>query len=42
MTEHHRRARYYRITAAGRERLTADTTEFDRMVEAIRRIRQTG
>ena len=33
-----RRARYYRLTAAGRRQLTAETSRWDRLTEAIARI----
>src|SRR5258708_1085950 len=31
-SENNRKARYYRLTAAGRKQLTAETTRWDRMV----------
>ena len=37
-SENNRRARYYRLTAAGRKQLTAERAEFDRMVGAIQRV----
>ena len=37
-SENNRRARYYTLTAAGRKQLTAEHTEFDRMVGAIQRV----
>ena len=37
-SENNRRARYYTLTAAGRRQLTAEQTEFDRMVGAIQRV----
>jgi transcriptional regulator len=39
-SEHNRRARFYTLTAAGRKRLTAERAEFERLVEAIRRVLQ--
>src|SRR4029453_13086669 len=33
-----RRAKYYRLTATGRKRLTAETREWDRMQNAIGRV----
>ena len=33
-----RRARYYRLTAAGRRQLAAETSRWDRLTEAITRI----
>ena len=38
VSENNRRARYYRLTAAGRKQLTAERAEFDRMVGAIQRV----
>ena len=35
-----RRARYYTITAAGRRRLGAEISSFDRVLEAIQRVLQ--
>src|SRR5262249_49379287 len=35
-----RRARYYRLTAAGRKQLTAETSKWERLSEAIARILQ--
>jgi PadR family transcriptional regulator len=37
-TEHHRRARYYALTPAGRRRLRHDTREWARQTSAIARI----
>lgn len=37
-SENNRRARYYKLTAAGRKRLAAEREEFDRMVGAIQRV----
>jgi PadR family transcriptional regulator len=39
-SENNRRARYYTLTTAGRKHLTAESAEFDRMVDAIRLIMQ--
>jgi PadR family transcriptional regulator PadR len=36
-----RRARFYRLTPAGRKRLQAEAREFDSMVAAIARVMQT-
>jgi len=33
-----RRAKYYRLTAAGRRRLTAEAREWERMADAIARV----
>src|SRR6266852_29912 len=41
-SENNRRARYYKLTTAGRKRLAAENREFDRMVVAIQRVLQTG
>jgi transcriptional regulator len=38
VTETNRRARFYRLTAAGRKRLTAEVSEFNRVVGAISRV----
>jgi transcriptional regulator len=37
-SENNRRARYYRLTASGRKQLTAETSKWERMSEAIARI----
>jgi len=37
-SENNRRAKYYRLTAAGRKHLTAETTKWDRLSEAIGRV----
>ncbi len=37
-SENNRRARYYRLTRAGRKRLAAETSKWDRMVEAVARV----
>ncbi len=39
-TENNRRARYYTPTPAGREQLTAEIREFERVMNAIRRVIQ--
>ena len=41
-TDLKRRARFYRITAAGRKRLAAESAGFDRLVSAITTIMQAG
>lgn len=38
MTPHNRRARFYRLSAAGRKRLVAAEAEFDRLVSAVQRV----
>lgn len=40
-TENNRRAKYYVLTAAGRRKLQAETTEWGRQIAAIARILQT-
>lgn len=37
-SENNRRAKFYRLTTAGRRRLAVETTKWDRMVAAIARI----
>jgi PadR family transcriptional regulator PadR len=39
-SENNRRARYYRLTAAGRKQLVAETSKWERLSEAIARILQ--
>lgn len=39
-SENNRRARYYRLTAAGRKQLTAEIGEFERVIAAIGRVIQ--
>jgi transcriptional regulator len=41
-SENNRRARYYRLTSVGRKHLTAQTSKWQRMTEAISRILQPG
>jgi PadR family transcriptional regulator PadR len=38
MTPHNRRARFYRLSAAGRKRLVAAEADFDRLVSAVQRV----
>jgi PadR family transcriptional regulator PadR len=38
VSENHRRAKYYTLTAKGRERLTAESSKWDRLTEAIARV----
>jgi PadR family transcriptional regulator, regulatory protein PadR len=40
-TENNRRARYYKLTAAGRKQLTTERAEFERMLGAIVRVMDT-
>jgi PadR family transcriptional regulator, regulatory protein PadR len=42
VTDNNRRARYYRITAAGRKHMASEAAQFDTMVRAIQRIMQTA
>jgi PadR family transcriptional regulator, regulatory protein PadR len=37
-TENNRRARYYRLTPAGRKQLTAESANFNRLIVAIARV----
>jgi PadR family transcriptional regulator PadR len=37
-SENNRRAKYYRLTVAGRKQLTAETTKWERLSEAIGRV----
>jgi PadR family transcriptional regulator, regulatory protein PadR len=39
-SENNRRARYYRLTPAGRKQLDAELSEFDKVMGAIRRVIQ--
>jgi PadR family transcriptional regulator, regulatory protein PadR len=39
-SENNRRARYYKLTAAGRRRLTQEVDDFERTLEAIMRVMQ--
>ena len=41
-TPNHRRARYYRLTAAGRKQLGVEISSFERMVAAIGRVMRTA
>jgi transcriptional regulator len=40
VSENHRRARYYKLTPAGRKRLGAEMDEFGRTIGAIARVMQ--
>ncbi len=42
LSENNRRAKYYRLTAAGRRYLEAERAEWDRMVAAIARVMETA
>ncbi len=37
-SEHNRRARYYRLTSAGRKQLAAERDEFQRIIVAIQKV----
>lgn len=37
-SENNRKARYYRLTAAGQRQLEAERAEFTRMIDAIQRV----
>jgi PadR family transcriptional regulator, regulatory protein PadR len=39
-TENKRRARYYRLTAAGKKQLSAELSEFDKVMRAIAKVIQ--
>jgi len=39
-TEHNRRARYYRLTAAGKKQLSVEMSEFDKVTRAITNVIQ--
>ncbi len=41
-SENNRRARYYRLTAAGRKQLGVELSEFDRVIRAVRQVIQTA
>jgi PadR family transcriptional regulator len=41
-SENNRRAKYYRLTRAGRQKLRSETQEWERRVAAIARILQTA
>ncbi len=41
-TAENRRARYYRLTRAGRAQLTAEVTQFQRVFAAITRVIETA
>jgi transcriptional regulator len=42
LTSENRRARYYHLTPAGRKQLEAELSQFDRVIEAVRRVIQTA
>jgi len=39
-SDHNRRARYYKLTPAGRKQLTVEISEFEKVMEAIARVIQ--
>jgi len=41
-TPENRRARYYRLTGAGRKQLESEVSQFERVMHAIRRVIQTA
>jgi PadR family transcriptional regulator len=41
-SDNNRRARYYRLTAAGRKQLSAEVSQFERVMAAIARVIQTA
>jgi transcriptional regulator len=40
LSENNRRARFYKLTPAGRKQVTAEVAEFTRVIEAITRVIQ--
>lgn len=42
VSENNRRAKFYRLTAAGRRRLAEESARWDRMAAAIARVMQTA
>jgi PadR family transcriptional regulator PadR len=42
VSQNNRRAKYYRLTAAGRKQLVVETTKWERLVRAIARIAQAS
>jgi PadR family transcriptional regulator, regulatory protein PadR len=42
VTAENRRARYYRLTSAGRKQLTEEISQFERVIGAITRVIQTA
>lgn len=41
VSDHHRRAKYYRLTAAGRKQLEQETGDWQKLVTAVGRVLQT-
>jgi PadR family transcriptional regulator len=42
LSDNKRRAKYYRLTAVGRKRLSQETSEWRRLAEAIGRVMETA
>jgi len=42
VTDNNRRARFYRLSAAGRKRLEAESTAFNKMIRAIQLVMSTS
>jgi PadR family transcriptional regulator, regulatory protein PadR len=42
VTAENRRARYYRLTVAGRKQLEIELSQFDRVIGAVQRVLQTA
>jgi len=42
LSENNRRARYYKLTRAGRKQLEAESSAWDRLTEAIAKVMQTA
>ena len=42
VTTENRRARYYRLTVAGRKQLEVELSQFDRVIGAVQRVLQTA
>ena len=42
VTDNNRRARFYRLTPAGRKRLEAESTAFNKMIRAIQLVMRTS
>ena len=42
VTTENRRARYYRLSAAGRKQLEVELSQFDRVIGAVQRVLQTA
>jgi PadR family transcriptional regulator, regulatory protein PadR len=42
LTPENRRARYYKLTAAGKKQLEAETEQFERVIGAVRKVIQTA